>query len=222
MTSSVLPCVGVLLSGGLDSSILAGHLLAREHRVQPFYIRTGLYWQAGELPAVHKFLAAIASPALQELVVLDLPLADLYQNHWSVSGKNVPDAQSPDAAVFLPARNALLIIKAAVWCQLHGIKQVALAPLGTSPFHDARDAFFDNLQAALNCGDMTDIEILRPFTGMTKRHVMELGRHLPLVHTFSCIAPRDGLHCGRCNKCAERQIAFADMGWKDPTDYFSQ
>ena len=37
---------------------------------------------------------------------------------------------------------------------------------------------------------------------------MELGRDMPLELTFSCIDPRDGLHCGRCNKCAERQEAF--------------
>ena len=211
--------VGVLLSGGLDSSILAAHLLQQGRRVQPFYIQTGLYWQSGELPAVHKFLAAIASPSLHELVVLDLPLADLYRNHWSVSGTNVPDAHSPDAAVFLPARNALLILKAAVWCQLHGIPRLALAPLGTSPFHDARDSFFNDFQAALNCGDMAAIEIWRPFTGFTKRQVMELAHDLPLQHTFSCIAPQAGLHCGKCNKCAERQVAFASMGWQDPTRY---
>ena len=33
------PPIGLLLSGGLDSSILLGHLLAHGRRVQPFYIR---------------------------------------------------------------------------------------------------------------------------------------------------------------------------------------
>jgi 7-cyano-7-deazaguanine synthase len=61
--------------------------------------------------------------------------------------------------------------------------------------------------------------LTRPFAGLAKRQVMELGRTFPLDLTFSCIAPRRGLHCGRCNKCAERQAAFRLSGVKDLTHY---
>jgi 7-cyano-7-deazaguanine synthase len=219
MISSVRPTVGVLLSGGLDSCILVGKLLAEGHRVQPFYVRTDLFWQSQELGAVGSFLAAISRPTLNELVLLDLPLGDLYRNHWSVSGENPPDSSSPDAAVFLPGRNALLLVKAAIWCQMRGIEYLALAPLGTSPFADAQEGFFKDFQAALNCGDLAPLTILRPFDGMTKQQVMELGRQLPLELSFSCIAPVGGLHCGQCNKCGERQAAFAAIGEPDRTAY---
>jgi 7-cyano-7-deazaguanine synthase len=211
--------IGVLASGGLDSSILLAHLLRNGRWVQPFYIRTGLYWQRRELPALTGYLAAIAAPHLAELVVLDLPLADLYQEHWSVTGRDTPDAQSPDEAVFLPGRNALLLVKAAVWCQLNGIGELALAPLGTSPFPDADDRFLGDFESALNRGSAGQLQLLRPFGTMTKRQVMELGRGLPLELTFSCISPVDSLHCGRCNKCAERQAAFRDAGLPDGTRY---
>lgn len=219
MLSPVRPTLGVLLSGGLDSCILVAHLLDQGHPVQPFYIRTDLCWQHEEMTAVRRFLAAIARPALCELVVLDLPIRDLYQDHWSVSGKDPPDAESPDEAVFLPGRNALLLLKAAIWCQMRGIASLAMAPLGTSPFADAQDGFFNDFQAALNCGDLTSVQLLRPFDGMTKQQVMELGRTYPLELSFSCIAPREGLHCGQCNKCAERQAAFAAIGEPDRTTY---
>ena len=211
--------IGVLASGGLDSSILIGHLIRSGRSVQPFYIRTGLYWQRRELPALAQFLEAIAAPELRPLVVLDLPLADLYGEHWSVTGQNSPDATTPDEAVFLPGRNALLLVKAAVWCQLHGIAELALAPLGTSPFDDAGANFLADYQAALNRGGASHVELLRPFGNMTKRQVMELGRGLPLALTFSCIAPADGLHCGRCNKCAERKAAFREAEIPDGTRY---
>lgn len=211
--------IGVLASGGLDSSILIGHLIRSGRSVQPFYIRTGLYWQRRELAALAQFLEAIAAPELRPLVVLDLPLADLYGEHWSVTGQNSPDATTPDEAVFLPGRNALLLVKAAVWCQLHGIAELALAPLGTSPFDDAGANFLADFQAALNRGGASHVELLRPFGKMTKRQVMELGRGLPLALTFSCIAPADGLHCGRCNKCAERKAAFRETEIPDGTRY---
>jgi 7-cyano-7-deazaguanine synthase len=211
--------IGVLASGGLDSSILIGHLLRHGRRVQPFYIRTGLVWQAEELPALERFLAAIATKDLAKLVVLDLPLADLYDGHWSMTGRDIPSADSPDEAVYLPGRNALLIVKAAVWCQLHGVGELAMAPLGTSPFDDASSAFLRDFEAAINRGGQRQVRLSRPFGEMNKRQVMSLGRDLPLELTFSCISPTRGLHCGRCNKCAERQSAFRDAEMIDKTPY---
>ena len=57
---------------------------------------------------------------------------------------------------------------------------------------------------------------------MHKAEVMLLGKDLPLEWSFSCIQPIDHLHCGKCNKCAERKKAFADAGMSDPTVYRSQ
>ena len=211
--------IGVLASGGLDSAILVGHLLGQRRRVQPIYIRTGLVWQAEELPALRRFLGEVVTPDLAELVVLDLPLADLYQGHWSVTGTNIPAADSPDEAVFLPGRNALLLVKAAVWCQLCGAGELAMAPLGTSPFEDASEAFFRDFQSAINRGSPRPVKLVQPFRQLTKRQVMALGRGLPLELTFSCLAPSGGRHCGQCNKCAERQAAFRDAGMRDETAY---
>ncbi|HEX4148662.1 MAG TPA: 7-cyano-7-deazaguanine synthase [Pirellulales bacterium] len=220
MTSCVrTPTIGLLLSGGLDSAILLGHLLEQGERVQPFYVRSGLCWQEAELAAVNEFAAAMARPALRPLKTIELPLADVYGGHWCVTGEHVPDADSPDEAVFLPGRNVLLVIKAALWCQLNQVPVLALGTLGSNPFADATPAFFDDVETALNRGVGSRLKIVRPFERLDKRQVMELGRGYPLGLTFSCIAPRGQQHCGRCNKCAERQAAFAMLGPEDPTRY---
>lgn len=219
MSCSKTTAVGLLFSGGLDSSILLGHLLEQGHPVQPLYVRCGLAWQTEELRAAERFLRAIASPKAADLVLLDLPVADLYDDHWSVSGRNVPDADSPATAVYLPGRNALLTIKPALWCALHRIDRLALAILTSNPFGDATPEFFAQLESALERATGTGVCLLRPFGRLGKRDVMQLGRHLPLELTFSCIAPVHGLHCGRCNKCAERKAAFRAIGMDDPTEY---
>ena len=87
---------------------------------------------------------------LEPLVTLEMPLADVYGEHWSITGRDVPDAETADDAVYLPGRNAILIVKAAVWCRLHGIGQLALAVLGTNPFGDASGEFFDHFETALD------------------------------------------------------------------------
>jgi 7-cyano-7-deazaguanine synthase len=211
--------IGLLLSGGLDSCILLGHLVERGHRVQPFYIRSQLRWEEDEQRAIEAFLRAFSGDNIERLVVLDLPLKDLYGNHWSTNGQNVPDARSSDNAVYLPGRNALLIIKASIWCRLNGIDQLALGVLGSNPFSDATPEFFGEFESALDRATGGRVKVARPFDQFDKQQVMQLGHGLPLELTFSCIAPIDGLHCGTCNKCAERQKAFRLIEVKDPTKY---
>ena len=185
----------VLLSGGLDSSILLGMLAGQGRRVQPLYVRSGLLWEAEELRAVGHFLRALGSPRILDLTILDLPAGDLYGEHWSLTGDKAPGASTPDEAVYLPGRNMLLLVKAGVWCKLRGLRQLAIGVLGSNPFADATPAFFDHLQAVLDCYPPASLEIVRPLACMSKRQVMEIGRGFPLEMTFSCIAalPRAAL-----------------------------
>jgi 7-cyano-7-deazaguanine synthase len=210
---------GVLASGGLDSSILIKCLLDAGQRVKPFYIRSDLYWQAEEERSLKRYLEAVAAWELEPLTVLELPLADLYGDHWSITGRNVPAAGTPDEAVYLPGRNALLAIKAALWCQMHNIGVLAVATLESNPFEDASASFFHHLRLAISAVQSRPFRLTRPFAGLAKQQVMELGRTFPLELTFSCIAPRNGLHCGRCNKCDERRAAFQLSGVNDRTNY---
>jgi 7-cyano-7-deazaguanine synthase len=217
--SSSTDTTGLLLSGGLDSCILLGRLLAEGRGVQPFYVRSQLRWEEAELAAVRAFSQAMNSPRLEPLVVLNLPLNDLYGDHWSVSGRGVPGAETPDEAVYLPGRNALLAIKPVLWCAMHGVEELALAVLAANPFSDATAKFFGDFASALHQATGSRVEIMRPFARFDKMQVMRLAGGLPLELTFSCIDPAAGLHCGRCNKCAERQHAFQSIGIMDPTKY---
>jgi 7-cyano-7-deazaguanine synthase len=213
--------IGVLVSGGLDSAILVSHLLDQDESVQPLYVDCKLSWQEAELAALRNYLTAVASKRLAPLVILDLPLSDLYIGHWSLTGKQIPDAATPDEAVYLPGRNLLLAIKPALWCQMHGIGRLALGVLASNPFDDATAEFFAALENVLARLGQPPLKIVRPFSQMQKCEVMQIGREYPLWLTFSCIDPIGGLHCGRCNKCAERRAAFHLIGMDDPTKYSS-
>jgi 7-cyano-7-deazaguanine synthase len=222
MTTSdraVKPTVAVLFSGGLDSSILVAHLLHQGRRVQPLYMACGLAWQQAEARWANRYLQAIDAPGLEPLVVLSMPLSDLYGNHWSITGRNVPAADDPDETVYLPGHNPLLLIKADIWCRLHGVSQLALGDLSTNPFTDSSEAFFVPFAAAMQQAVAGEVALIRPLADMDKRQVMQLGRHAPLALTFSCLAPRREMHCGACNKCAERRRAFRDARLPDHTEY---
>lgn len=235
MSSNAGPCVSssrprsrriktslaVLVSGGLDSAILVGEALRNQATVHPLYVRTGLYWEKTESHHLQQYLAAISTPDLQPLQILDLPVADLYGDHWSITARDVPDACSRDEAVYLPGRNVLLLAKAILWCHLNRVPAVALGSLHSNPFPDATPAFFNAYQNAVNQAVGGLVQVSRPYKGLSKLEVMRRGRHLPLELTFSCLQPAGSQHCGRCNKCEERRLAFADAGMEDRTAYDS-
>ena len=92
--------LAVLVSGGADSAVLLAESLANHNCVFPLYVRCGLFWEAVELQHLRRFLDAIRGPSLRPLVILDMPVRDLYGDHWSLSGDGVPDGNTPDDAVF--------------------------------------------------------------------------------------------------------------------------
>lgn len=213
--------LAVLVSGGLDSAILLGEAVRAYPAVHPLYVRTGAAWEAVERDHLDRFLDAVRTPTLRPLVTLDLPVADLYGCHWSVTGTGVPGTDTADEAVYLPGRNVILLSKALIWCHLNGVPEVATAPLGSNPFPDATDEFYDGFADVVSRAVAGRVRVLRPYAalGLHKADVLRRGRGLPLEHTFSCIQPAGGLHCGRCNKCAERRHGFAAAGLPDPTRY---
>lgn len=209
------------MSGGLDSAILLGEAVRVYHAVHPLYVRTGSTWEGVERDHLTRFLAAIQTPTLRPLVTLDLPVADLYGTHWSLNGDGVPDGDTPDEAVYLPGRNVILLSKALIWCHLNGVPELATAPLGSNPFPDATDEFYDGFADVVSRAVNGRVQVLRPYAslGLHKRDVLRRGIGMPLEHTFSCIRPVESLHCGRCNKCAERQNGFVAADLPDPTRY---
>lgn len=210
----------ILVSGGLDSAILLADMVNHKFpKVWPVFVQCGLYWEKTELEYLRRFIHAIKAPNLAELIILDVPVGDLYKDHWSLTGINVPDVKSPDEAVFLPGRNVLLTAKALLWCNLNQVKSLSLAVLESNPFPDATDSFFLTMEQAINESVSGNVKLLRPYAGMHKTDVLKIGRNAPLEHTFSCIYPINGMHCGKCNKCAERKNGFSQASMKDPTSY---
>lgn len=209
----------VLISGGLDSCVLLARLAEQGWELTPLYVQSGLVWESVELKWIRRFLARLDHSGLNPLRQLSLPVEDTYQSHWSTTGHAVPGAHTEDSAVYLPGRNLLLLSKAAVYCALNGIGVIALGLLKGNPFPDATPAFLRGFERLASGALAHPIEIVTPFSTLSKAEVIDLGRDFPLELTLSCIRPMGELHCGGCNKCAERRRSFAEAGVKDRTDY---
>lgn len=216
--------VCVLVSGGIDSAVALAEAARDRPTALPVYVRSGLVWEPAEIYWLERFLQTLPDDGggLAPLTILDLPIRDLYGDHWSVTGEDPPGAASPDEAVYLPGRNILLLAKTGVFAAEAGCSAIVMGPLAANPFPDGTRAFFDAMAAALGRGMGLGgaLPIETPLAGLTKAEVIRRGGDLRLDLTFSCLDPTpDHRHCGTCNKCAERRRGFAEAGVEDPTEY---
>jgi len=222
----------VLLSGGLDSAVLAAHE-TQAATVLPLYVSVGLAWEPAELRMLERLLASpVFAATMAPLSRVAFTMRDVYPStHWAIRG--VPPAyDTPDEDVYLSGRNLVLLTKAAVVAARSGAHRIALGPLAGNPFPDGRPAFFAAMATALSLGLDHDVEIATPFLTWDKAQVIRRGVELrvPLELTLSCMNPGEEtsgasgalpMHCGRCSKCRERREAFAAAGVADPSVYAS-
>ncbi len=210
--------VAVLASGGLDSSVLLAELARKGRQVFPVYVRAGLRWERVELASLRKFIAALKRDNIEPVAVLDFPTVEISGDHWSVSGK-VPGYRAAIESNYIPGRNLSLLTKAAMFCARNRIGEIAMAPLQSNPFPDARPEFFRAFEHTVKLGMELPLRVLTPFEGLEKSDVIRKGRALPLQLTLTCANPRGSLHCGACTKCAERVDGFREAGVPDLTRY---
>jgi 7-cyano-7-deazaguanine synthase len=215
----------VLLSGGLDSAVLAAHE-AQTARVLPVYVSVGLSWEDAEVAMVTELLRApVFANRIEPLTRVEITMRDVYPpSHWAIRG-TPPAYDTPDEDVYLTGRNLVLLTKAGVVAARNDAHRIALGPLAGNPFPDARPAFFSAMAAAMSLGLDHAIAIATPFLEWEKEDVIKRGVELkvPFELTLSCMNPVVAAalpqHCGLCSKCRERRDAFAAAGVSDPSTY---
>jgi 7-cyano-7-deazaguanine synthase len=211
--------IAILASGGLDSSVMLGEIARKGRHVYPIYIQAGLAWEKHELPTLKRFIRALKLPNLEPVKIFKLPMTDLAGDHWSVTGRGVPGYDAAVSSNYILGRNLSLLTKAAIFCARERIGEIAMAPLESNPFPDARPEFFRAFARAVELGVGIKLKIRAPFAGRTKAEVVRRGAGMALELTVSCARPKGNVHCGACTKCAERVHGFVEAEVPDPTLY---
>lgn len=211
------PRLCVLVSGGLDSAVLLQEALDRGWEVYPLFVAAGFAWEEAELYWLRRLLGSLSQPRLKSLAVFHCPLREFFPSHWAFTSQGVPDTTSEDAAVYLPARNLLLLTQAAVYAQSREIAEIWIGVLSANPFGDGQREFFDSFERTCRLGLPKPLRIEAPFREISKAKVLERHPNFPFELTFSCIRPQGVEPCGACNKCEERRQAFLAMDIEDKT-----
>lgn len=197
----------VMMSGGIDSAVAMAwahqkhnELLAVSflYHLRPFRERLAVQRLLQRYPAK---LFEVPLPFLRESVDLPDPLPD------------VPEG-------YISNRNLIFYSVAGYFAEVHRCDAIVGGHNrgDSEDFPDAAASFFSLLESLINRALLSrKVGIQLPLSQWTKHEVLEhaIRWGVPLEHTWSCYwdAP---VPCGTCASCAERAIAFAELGMADP------
>jgi 7-cyano-7-deazaguanine synthase len=215
----------VILSGGLDSSVLLLSLLTQARSVRALSIN---YGQRHSRELEH---AALICKTLgvehrtADLSALRPLLAGSSQTDDTVAVPHGHYAEETMKVTVVPNRNMLMLSVATAWAISTKTDSVAYgAHAGDhAQYPDCREEFCQPLAEAMANADWHRVALERPFLAISKADIVRLGNLLPggpeiMAESYSCYEGGE-YHCGRCGTCVERAQAFAEAGVVDRTLY---
>jgi 7-cyano-7-deazaguanine synthase len=213
----------VLLSGGLDSMVVAG--LAREAGYRLFALTIDYNQRHRiELDAAVRVANALGA---ERHVILPVDLSAFGGSALTDSGISVPkdgvDGSIPPT--YVPARNMIFLSLALGWAEASGARDlfIGVNALDYSGYPDCRPEFITAFEAAATAATKAGVEgqsfrIHTPLIAMSKADIAGEAARLGLdvAISWSCYDPTpEGRPCGLCDSCRLRAKGFAEAGLTD-------
>jgi 7-cyano-7-deazaguanine synthase len=216
----------VLLSGGLDSMVVAGLACEAGYQVCALTIDYNQRHRR-EIDAA-RLIAAQLGVARHIILPLDLRQfgGSALTDDIAVP-KDGLTAQIP--VTYVPARNLVFLSLTLAWAEALGASDIFIGvnALDYSGYPDCRPEFIAGFEALANLatragslGEGFTVHAPLQFLGKADiaREAQRLG--LDLAMSWSCYDPQiDGTACGRCDSCRLRRAGMAEAGIADGTIY---
>jgi len=207
----------ILYSGGMDSSVALYQYAER--------IRLAVSFDYGSKHNAREIeYAAINCKALGiEHRIIDMDLNKMgFVSDLLQSGAEIPDGHYEDENMkktVVPFRNGIMLSIAAGIAESMECNRLLISNHSGDHaiYPDCRPDFISSMNNAIRYGTYNEVEILAPFTHLTKREIALEGKKtgVPFENTYSCYNGKEK-HCGTCGTCTERKEALDGF---DPTIY---
>ncbi len=217
----------IVFSGGIDSVCAVSFLKSKYE----LYGITFSYGQKAnmEINAAKSFAKKLG---LKEHKIIDIDfMKNLYGNSNVLTSSKRKIPAKFEYSIVVPIRNAVFLSIASAWAFTLNASLVAYgAHTGDANYPDCRPKFAKKLESAFNEGEIDginsklrkNIEIWSPYRkGLSKSDLLKSGiKNLgdSIFKTWSCYSNRK-YHCGICESCNNRKIAFKKAGIIDKTKY---
>ncbi len=191
----------LLLSGGLDSTILFYDLISKNERLACMWINYGQRNAEAELRAVSELCKKNS---------IKLRCVQVPQIFYGVDSTLVNTAAPHTIETdFLPNRNGVLLNIAAAHCKERTTLLMAAHKSG-SAYPDCQKVFYNRISKAIYYSTNCLVDVDAPYIHMTKKQIVRRAWDLALSksdieQTVSCY---EGNNCNKCPACIARRRAL--------------
>lgn len=192
--------VVTLVSGGLDSTLVAYLAIEEGLKIHPLFVNYGQRSLDRELSACKISMKKLG--LLEQLEIADLSgFGRLIKSGLTDTSKHVVD----DA--FTPGRNMLFLLTAAAYAYQVNADAVSIGLLHeeTSLFPDQTSGFLHDAEALITRVMGRSIKVLAPLAAFHKDEVIQLATEKGIGGTYSCHLGQEE-PCGDCIACNEFKI----------------
>jgi len=217
----------VLLSGGLDSCVLAAHVKARVPYLEAITFHYGSTHETREYKAAIEVAEKLKIP----ISAIKIPKEYFTGGESALMGEGfIPvgeyEFETGPSNTVVPGRNLLFLAIASARALATGGGAVYIAVHATDhmtwAYPDCSPEAIGGFTAAEYAASYHKVRVSAPFMEMTKTDIVKLAGKMdprpPLDLTWSCYRGGD-VSCGTCPTCLERRYAFTHAGFIDPVAY---
>lgn len=210
----------IIVSGGMDSVTLLYDM--HERIALGVSFDYGSNHNANEIPFARLHCERLGI----RHITINLAFIKQYFKSSLLEGAGaIPEGHYADdnmRSTVVPFRNGIMLAIAAGIAESNGLKYVMMANHSGdhAVYPDCRPPFVKAMGEAMRLGTYPGIEILAPYTNISKTDIAKRGKALGIDYTETWSCYKGGkAHCGKCGTCVERKEALAGAGIIDKTVY---
>ena len=210
----------IVLSGGLDSTTMLYEYQDRIALALSFHYGSNHNDRELEFAQLHCKRLDIPHMVIRLPFIKQFFRSSLLEGAEAIPEGNYNDENMKSTVV--PFRNGIMLSIAAGIAENNKLQYVMLANHAGDHFiyPDCRPEFVEAMNNAISVGTMNGVQLLTPYTHLTKADIASKGKDMKLDYseTWSCYKGGEH-HCGVCGTCVERKEALALAGIEDTTIY---
>lgn len=203
----------IVLSGGMDSVTLLHD--CRERIALAVTFDYGSNHNARETECARRQCALLGIP---HLVIPLKFMAEHFRSSLLEGADAIPEGDYREEnmkSTVVPFRNGIMLSVACGLAESRGLRHVLIANHGGDHaiYPDCRPGFIKAMGEAMSEGTYEGVDILAPYTDITKGEIALRGKSLGVDYslTYSCYKGGER-HCGKCGTCRERKEALEYAG----------
>lgn len=210
----------IIVSGGMDSITMLHEY--KEQIALAVSFDYGSNHNNREIPFAEEYCKQLG---IEHIIIPLAFIHDYFKSSLLEGADAIPEghyAAENMKSTVVPFRNGIMLSIAIGIAESRKLKHVMIANHAGDHtiYPDCRPNFIEAISKAATDGTFAQIDIVAPYTNITKTDVARHGKELGIdyTRTWSCYKGGEK-HCGKCGTCVERKEALRDAGIEDLTEY---